>query len=131
MIIFLGYNVVTDLIIDFNYYWRKSLIISVIFLSAPVAQFWISSKVRKRLIYKIGINEKFVTLYIYNGTVLKIDKSFIPLQKEKADYFFNSLFGKNGTIRLGKKYDQTFIIRIDNEKYYLSPPLFALEEVGI
>jgi len=54
--------------------------------------FFISIKVKSRLIYEIIDETEFYSLVIYNKTLLKLDRTLIPLYKEESDYYLNSLF---------------------------------------
>ncbi|QEC69948.1 hypothetical protein FRZ67_22590 [Panacibacter ginsenosidivorans] len=113
----------------FYQYWEKNLFLGI-WILVPIIKLWISKKIKDRLICEIVIEEKNVLLQIYNGSILKLDKSFIPLKKEKADYFINTLFSpKMGTIRSYNK--DILIVRVDYKKYYLAPGLFEQEDVQI
>jgi len=92
--------------------------------------FFISVKIKSRLIYEVIDEKKFYSLMLYNKTFVNLDKTLIPLYKEKADYILNDLFGLNSTIRLPKTKSERYIVEIDNKKYYFLPFLFE-EEVLI
>jgi hypothetical protein len=112
-----------------NIPWRGTLTFSIFPLSYFVIQhYFISAKIKSRLIYKIQeVNDAFI-LTIYNKSTIKINKSELPLEKEPRDYFIRSLFGtRTGTINILSKNNDTCVIKIDNKKYYLAPNLFERE----
>ena len=93
--------------------------------------FFISIKVKSRLIYEVIDETESYSLVIYNKTLVKLDKALIPLYKEEADYYLNSLFSSRlGTIHLPKTKSERYVVEIDNKKYYFLPFLFE-EEVLI
>jgi hypothetical protein len=59
-------------------------IVGVIIFS--IKFFFISIKLKSRLIYEVVDETKFYTLAIYNKTLVKLDKTLIPLYKGEADY---------------------------------------------
>lgn len=93
--------------------------------------FFISIKIKSRLIYEVIDEKKFYSLMLYNKSFINLDKTLIPLYKEKADYFLNSLFSTRlGTIHFPESKVERYIVEIDNRKYYFLPCLFE-EEVLI
>ena len=90
----------------------------------------ISAKIKSRLIYEVIDEKKFYSLMLYNKTFVSLDKTLIPLYKDRADYYLNSLFGVGGTINLTPSKSERYIVEIDNKKYYFLPFLFE-EEVLI
>lgn len=108
--------------------WKESLILAFIFLPLPIIRFIVTDKVKKRLIWKIIFEDNNILLFVYDGTILKIDKSSIPFKKENQDYYFRSLFSsRGGTIFLDRDHKQKFIININRKKYYLAPAIFEQE----
>lgn len=120
-----------------NYMSNNSFIISSInrvtilyfgtslFIIFSIKFFFISMKVRSRLIYEIIDETQFYSLVIYNKTLITLDKTRIPIPKEAADYYLNSLFSTRlGTIYLPESKGERFIVEIDNKKYYFVPLLF-------
>jgi len=98
--------------------------ISIIFIS----KFFISSKLKARLIIEIIEDSKYYSLIVYNKSLITVDKAFIPLNRQEGDIFTTNLFGgRMSTINLGRKSAEIFIVKIDNKKYYLVPPLFESE----
>ena len=108
----------------------KGLLWGTIFGIVFLIKFFISVKIKSRLIYEIIDENFFYSLILYNKTCVKLNKTLTPLYKEKADYFLNSLFSPNGTINLTPKNSERYIVEIDNKKYYFLPFLFE-EEVLI
>jgi len=137
--IFLSGSIITFVYFLLNYYFKNSFLlfniprlealiwamsISIIF----IIKYFISSKLRARLIIEIIEDSGYYLLTVYNKSVVRLDRAFIPLERQKADYFINTLFSnKMGTIHLYKKQSERFIVKIDNKKYYLVPPLFENE----
>ena len=107
----------------------KSLIFGIILTSIFIIKFFfISIKIKSRLIYEVIDENSFYSLVLYNKSFVKLDKTLIPLYKEKADYFLNYLFSPNGTINnLAKTKSERFIVEINNKKYYFLPFLFEAE----
>jgi len=103
------------------------IIFSIIFI---IKFFFISVKIKSRLIYGVIDEKNFYSLILYNKTSVSLDKTLIPLYKEKADYFLNYLFTPNGTINLIPSKSERYVVEIDNKKYYFLPFLFE-EEVLI
>ena len=89
--------------------------------------FFISVKIKTRLIYEVIDKTDFYSLVIYNKTLVTLDKTLIPLYKDKPDYYLNYLFGVGGTIYLPESKAERFIVEIDNKKYYFLPSLFEDE----
>ena len=122
-----------------NYFFENSFIISnlprlagsimgITFLTIFIPKRFISSKLRARLIIEIIEDSKYYSLIVYNKSVITIDKAIIPLDRQEADYFINSLFGNRmGTINLPETKAERFIVIVDDKKYYLVPPLFESE----
>ena len=106
-----------------------SLYFSIIwFILFSVKFFFISIKVKSRLIYEVIDEGIFFSLVIYNKTLVTLDKTLIPLYKEKPDYYLNSLFSNRlGTFNMPKTKSERFILEIDNKKYYFLPFLFEKE----
>jgi len=101
-----------------------------VFIIFSIKFFFISIKVKSRLIYEVIDEKSFYSLMLYNKTFIKLDKTLIPLYKEKADYYLNSLFSSRlGTIHLPKTKSERYIVEIDNKKYYFAPFLFEEEVV--
>lgn len=104
----------------------KSLILGTILITIFIVKFFfISVKIKSRLIYEIIDENSFYSLILYNKSFVKLHKTLIPVYKEKADYFLNYLFSPNGTINnLAKTKSERFVVIIDNKKYYFLPFLF-------
>ena len=104
---------------------------AIFFIVFSIKFFFISIKVKSRLIYEVIDETNFYSLVIYNKTLVKLDKTLIPLYKGEADYYLNSLFSSRlGTINLPKTKSERYVVEIDNKKYYFLPFLFE-EEVLI
>jgi hypothetical protein len=102
-----------------------SVYFGIIFLIIFIIKFFfISEKIKSRLIYEVIDEKKFYSLILYNKTTVSLDKTLVPLYKEKADYFLNYLFTPNGTINLTPAKSERYIVEIDNKKYYFLPFLF-------
>ncbi len=122
-----------------NYFFNNSFIFldisRLIGLIAGVAfsivfkmKYFLSSKLRTRLIIEITNDSGYYFLTTYNKSVIKLDKAFIPLKRQNADFFIDILFSNGiGTIHLNKKQSERFIVIINNKKYYLVPQLFESE----
>ena len=112
----------------FNIPWKDALIIGMIFSSIFIIKLFISIKLRARLIIEIIEDSKYYSLIVYNKSLITVDKAFIPLNRQEGDIFTTNLFGgRMSTINLGRKSAEIFIVKIDNKKYYLVPPLFESE----
>jgi len=112
----------------FNIPWMDALIIGMIFSSIFIIKLFISIKLRARLIIEIIEDSKYYSLIVYNKSLITVDKAFIPLNRQEGDIFTTNLFaGRMSTINLGRKSAEIFIVKIDNKKYYLVPPLFESE----
>lgn len=133
LIIMAGYFLINyffnNSFILFNFARMQAFIMAIIILTIFIIKYFISSKIRKRLIVDIVDDSRYYVLTIYDKSVIKVDKALIPLERQKADYFINDLFSnKTGTIHdLYNKQSERFIVKIDNKKYYLVPPLFENE----
>lgn len=93
--------------------------------------FFISIKIKARLIYEVIDEKDFYCLILYNKTSVKVDKTQIPLYKDSPDYFLNSLFSTRlGVFNMPKTKSERYVVEIDNKKYYFLPFLFE-EEVLI
>jgi hypothetical protein len=104
------------------------LFIFIISFFLFIVKSFISNRLKTRLIYKVIDETKFYSLVIYNKTSVSLNKTLIPLPKEKSDYFVNSLFSPRlGTINLPKSKSERFVIIIDDNKYYFLPFLFDSE----
>jgi len=137
--IILSVSIITFGYFLINYFFKDSfklfdiprmdaLIIAIIFSSIFIIKFFISSKLRARLIIEIIEDSKYYSLIVYNKSLITVDKAFIPLNRQKGDIFTTNLFGgRMSTINLGRKSAEIFIVKIDNKKYYLVPPLFESE----
>lgn len=111
----------------FNFDRMQALIMAIIILTIFIIKYFISSKIRKRLIVDIVDDSGYYFLTIYDKSVIKVDKVFIPLERQNADYFINDLLGNRMGIHLYNKQSERFIVKIDNKKYYLVPALFENE----
>ena len=111
--------------INLNGVLFSSLMLLTVFV---VKYYFISQKIKRRLIYKIQQNDKTVVLITYNKSTMNLNKSLLPLQKEPPDYFINTLFSSRmGAIHQDEAYEGTCIVKIDGKKYYLTPNLFEHE----
>jgi hypothetical protein len=122
-----------------NYFFKNSfifldiprligLITGVAFSIIYRIKYFLSSKLRTRLIIEIAKDSEYYFLTTYNKSVIKLDKAFLPLERQNADLFFDLLFSNGlGTIHLNKKQSERFIVIIDNQKYYIVPELFESE----
>lgn len=135
--VFLSGSIITFVYFLLNYMFNNSfLLFNIARLEALIwaisisiifsIKYFISSKLRTRLIIEIIEDSGYYLLTVYNKSVVRVDKALIPLERQKADYFINDLFSnKTGTIHdLYNKQSERFIVKIDNKKYYLVPPLF-------
>lgn len=108
-----------------------SLFFGIVWVIIFIPKFFIiSAKIKSRLIYEVIDEKKFYSLMLYNKTFVSLDKTLIPLYKDRADYYLNSLFGVGGTINLTPSKSERYVVEIDNKKYYFLPCLFE-EEVLI
>ena len=104
------------------------LITGVAFSTIFIIKYFVSSKLRARLIIEIMEDSKYYSLIVYNKSVITVDKGIIPLDRQEADYFINNLFStRMGTINLPETKAERFIVMVDDKKYYLVPPLFESE----
>lgn len=111
----------------FNIPRMQALITAIIFLTVFIIKYFISIKLRARLIIEIIEDSAYYSLTVYNKSVVRVDKASIPLERRKGDYFINYLFSSRGAIHLESKQDERFIVIIDNKKYYCVPALFESE----
>lgn len=111
-----------------NFNWKESFIMVIaVLLPISTIKFFISTKLKSRLIIEIIDEQTYYSLVIYNQSKITIDKSMIPLEREEADYFLNNLFSNRmGTIHIieNKESEKPAIVRVENRKYYLTPMLF-------
>ena len=112
----------------FNIQFEDALIMAIILSTIFIIKYFFSFKLRARLITEIFEDSKYYSLIIYNKSLVMVDKACIPLERQRGDFFITNLFAnKWGTIRLRGTRNEIFIIKIDNKKYYLVPPLFESE----
>jgi hypothetical protein len=117
------------LFIVYDIMWQVTLFPSIIFLAFfSIQHFFISGKIKSRLIYKIQETDDLFILTTYNKSKIKINKNETPLEREPRDYIISSLFAtRTGSIRILPKNNNACIVKIDNKKYYLTPNLFEHE----
>jgi hypothetical protein len=136
---FLFVSIITVGYFLINYFFKNSFIFSniprltalitgIIFSTFFIIKYFISSKLRARLIIEIIEDSKYYSLIVYNKSVITVDKAIIPLDRQEADYFINNLFSNRmGTIHVYNKQSERFTVKIDNKEYYLVPALFESE----
>jgi hypothetical protein len=113
------------LIINSDSDQQGKIIFGSMIFAALIAKFFISSKIRSRLICQVVDEQDYVLLVIYNESTIKINKTSLPLEKKPPDYFINSLFStRMGTIHMKKNENKRFIIIVNGHKFYLIPFLF-------
>ena len=113
----------------FNIPWRKALIIDIVPSTIFIVKYFISIKLKARLITEIIEDSKYYALIVYNKTLIKVNKTSIPLERvRKSDFFVTVLFeSRFTTISFEDKQPEKFIVKINNKKYYLVPRLFESE----
>lgn len=110
------------------YIWDGFAKASTIPLGIFSIKYFISRKIKTRLIYKIQENDDNVVLTIYNNSTISLEKTLIPVEKQKPDYFITTLFSNRmGAISEDKAYEGTCITKINGKKYYLVPNIFEKE----
>jgi len=105
------------------------LIIDIVPSTIFIVKYFISIKLKARLITEIIEDSKYYALIVYNKTLIKVNKTSIPLERvRKSDFFVTVLFeSRFTTISFEDKQPEKFIVKINNKKYYLVPRLFESE----
>ncbi|HXU28416.1 MAG TPA: hypothetical protein VN698_14395 [Bacteroidia bacterium] len=113
----------------FNIPWNKALIIDIVPSTIFIVKYFISIKLKARLITEIIEDSKYYALIVYNKALIRVDRASIPLERiRKSDFFVTVLFeSRFTTIYFEGQRAEKFIVKINNKKYYLIPRLFDSE----
>ena len=114
-----------DSFIFFNVPISKSLLAALGGFFYCTIKFYISLKIKARLITEIVDESTHFILTVYDKSIIIIDKPIMTSLSRQTDFFLNGLFSPTiGTILLPPKQSVKFILLSKSKKYYLVPTLF-------